>query len=175
MHFAQEPYYKSHLTHHRIVHFSPHSNSQLLPVRVRGRVIYIWNPVDVKGVVLTVRGGTRANGAVGGGTVDAEWRGMINAWQRWKWLPPDLIWNTLPVPLNLTEPVTYSLVLSDTLRYRLKVGRVATCSYLYKPTCNFWHLNTANANCNIDLSAGEFTLCITWYVSIFLTKKFFYV
>lgn len=40
-HFAQEPYYKSHLTHHRIVHFSPHSNSQLLPVRVRGRVIYM--------------------------------------------------------------------------------------------------------------------------------------
>lgn len=72
LHFAQEPYYKSHLTHHRIVHFSPHSNSQLLPVRVRGRVIYIWDPVDVKGVVLTVRGGTRANGAVGGGTVDAE-------------------------------------------------------------------------------------------------------
>ena len=41
---------------------------------------------------------------------------MINIWQRWKWFPPDLIWNALPVPLNLTELVTYSLAASDTLK-----------------------------------------------------------
>lgn len=73
---------------------------------------------------------------------------MINVWQRWKWLLPDLIWNALPVPLNLTDLVTYSLALSDTLLYGLKVGSVASCSYLYKPMCNFWHFHTAHTGCS---------------------------
>lgn len=58
---------------------------------------------------------------------------MINVWQRWKWLLPDLIWNALPVPLNLTDLVTYSLALSDTLLYGLKVGRVASVLLSVEP------------------------------------------
>lgn len=74
----------------------------------------------------------------------SSWHGMINVRQRWKWLLPDLIWNAVPVPLNLTDLVTYSLVLSDTLLYGLKVWSVASCSYLYSPMCNFWHFHSTH-------------------------------
>lgn len=74
----------------------------------------------------------------------SSWHGMINVRQRWKWLLPDLIWNAVPVLLNLTDLVTYSLVLSDTLLYGLKVWSVASCSYLYNPMCNFWHLHSTH-------------------------------
>lgn len=66
---------------------------------------------------------------------------MINVWQRWKRLLPDLIWNAVPVCLNLADLVTYSLVLSDTLLYGLKVCSIASCSYLCSPMCNFWHFH----------------------------------
>lgn len=83
-----------------------------------------------------------------------SWHGMINVWQRWKWLPPDLIWNALPVPLNLTDSVTYSLALSDRLLYGLKVRSVATCSYLNKPMCNFWHFHRAHTESCVRCSYG---------------------